>query len=64
MAAKFKAGDLVELRSGGPVMTVERVSESFEMDDVWSYGCTWFAGDKHQHSSFTEAALKGAEDDD
>ena len=57
MAAKFKAGDLVELKSGGPVMTVE---DDSSMDK--SYKCSWFAGDKHQSNWFAEAALQSAGD--
>ncbi|WP_133365310.1 YodC family protein [Qipengyuania sediminis] len=56
--AKFKPGDLVELKSGGPVMTVEQ--ESYQ-DDKWE--CTWFAGDKHQHNTFAGVALKLAENE-
>jgi len=34
------AGDLVRLRSGGPLMTVEQVGKTtFDEDGVW---CTWF----------------------
>lgn len=54
---KFKAGDLVELKSGGPVMTVE---EMFMTDAR----CVWFAGDKHQSNVFALATLKAAEDDE
>jgi uncharacterized protein YodC (DUF2158 family) len=36
----FVAGDLVRLKSGGPLMTVEQVGKtSFDEDGVW---CTWF----------------------
>ena len=35
----FKVGDVVMLKSGGPVMTVKEVSP----DDIF---CTWFADDK------------------
>lgn len=55
MTSKFKPGDLVELKSGGPVMTVERVSE---LGRDASYFCSWFAGAKDNHKSFAEAALK------
>lgn len=54
--ATFKPGDLVELKSGGPVMTVEREGYS-----VNSWECTWFAGDKHQHNTFEGVALKMAD---
>ena len=63
MAAKFNSGDLVELKSGGPVMAVERVSPSFNDEGGSSYSCTWFAGDKHQHNQFEEAVLKLAENE-
>lgn len=37
---EFVAGDLVRLRSGGPLMTVEQVGKTtFDEDGVW---CTWF----------------------
>lgn len=57
MAAKFKPGDLVELKSGGPVMVVE---VDFRDD---SYKCSWFAGEKHQEHIFWGAALKSADDE-
>jgi uncharacterized protein YodC (DUF2158 family) len=62
MASKFKAGDLVELKSGGPVMTIEKVHTGFG-NEMPSYACTWFAGAKENHKNFTEAALKKADDD-
>lgn len=60
--AKFKAGDLVELKSGGPVMTIEKVNTSFSSDEV-SYACSWFAGAKDNKKVFAEPALKAAEID-
>ena len=61
---KFDAGDLVQLKSGGPVMTVEKLV--IDHRQVWSgyYGCSWFAGAKDNHRNFAEAALKAAEVDD
>jgi uncharacterized protein YodC (DUF2158 family) len=38
---EFKAGDLVKLKSGGPVMTVVEVDE----DEVL---CVWFPSDDHR----------------
>lgn len=61
MAAKFKPGDLVELKSGGPVMTIEKAHTGFS-DEVPSYSCTWFAGAKENHKIFAEPALKKADD--
>ena len=56
-SAKFKPGDLVELKSGGPVMTVEE--ENKFQDDKWD--CIWFAGEKHQSNTFAGMSLKLAE---
>jgi uncharacterized protein YodC (DUF2158 family) len=49
----FKPGDLVRLRSGGPVMTIAHWSE---MNEQWS--CRWFDGPKHQAESFPSEALE------
>ena len=61
MAQKFKAGDLVRLKSGGPVMTIEKVN--FDYYKAWegTYNCSWFAGAKDNHRSFAEEALEAAE---
>lgn len=56
MANKFKPGDLVELKSGGPVMTVERVN-NIHSGEI-TYSCSWFAGAKDSHKIFAEAAIK------
>jgi uncharacterized protein YodC (DUF2158 family) len=48
MAAKFKVGDIVQLKSGGPKMTVE----STESYGDKSIECAWFAGAKREHSVF------------
>lgn len=44
MADKFKAGDLVQLKSGGPKLTLESIESS-----GWVY-VTWFAGSKHERA--------------
>jgi uncharacterized protein YodC (DUF2158 family) len=61
---QFKPGDLVELKSGGPVMTIEK--PNFDIYEVWegTYSCSWFAGDKHQHNRFAQAALRPAKADE
>lgn len=60
----FNPGDLVQLRSGGPVMTVEKAATDYA--NIWtgSYACSWFAGAKDNHRNFAEAALKAATLDD
>jgi uncharacterized protein YodC (DUF2158 family) len=49
----LNVGDLVVLRSGGPVMTVEGVG----MDRESAY-CAWFSGKKLEHGSFNVATLE------
>lgn len=48
---KFKNGELVQLKSGGPVMTVE----SLEMNQ--RYYCKWFAGSKLNNGYFDSESL-------
>jgi len=60
----FFIGDIVELRSGGPLMTVTGYAEkssgesdSGELDDAYPV-CTWFDTDlRRQTAAFPEAAL-------
>lgn len=59
--AKFVPGDLVQLKSGSPVMTVEKLDLDFYEQWKGDYSCSWFAGAKNNHRSFNEAALKAAE---
>lgn len=47
---KFKAGDIVQLRSGGPTMTVDSEGKS----DV---RCFWFAAAELRNGSFSPASL-------
>ena len=54
MSQTFKAGDLVQLKSGGPKMVIEK-SADFE---VGAWECSWFAGAKNNTRNFQEAALK------
>ena len=53
--AKFKVGDTVRLRSGGPVMTVVNPEAS-----ATSAFCTWWHGGTFASASFKEEALKEA----
>jgi uncharacterized protein YodC (DUF2158 family) len=54
MATEWNRGDLVQLKSGGPVMTVqERLSSP-------SYRCQWFAGKKLESGVFPTEALHAA----
>lgn len=49
----FKIGDVVQLKSGGPLMTV------FEIDGS-SVHCRWFDGHDEKASSFPSEMLKAA----
>jgi uncharacterized protein YodC (DUF2158 family) len=57
--AKFKVGDTVQLKSGGPKMTITTVRGSGP--DI-SYYCKWFNGKKLDHASFEEKILIAPEE--
>lgn len=49
----FKPGDLVVLKSGGPIMTVDTVNtDIFDDDKVTGVLCAWFVGDKLERARF------------
>jgi uncharacterized protein YodC (DUF2158 family) len=50
---KFKIGDIVKLKSGGPDMTVQRFDAAYVY-----YTCQWFAGKKLESGNFEEASLE------
>lgn len=55
MADKFNVGDIVQLKSGGPKMTVEKIgAESYDRSQVY---CTWFSGSKHAQNDFNPDTL-------
>jgi uncharacterized protein YodC (DUF2158 family) len=51
----FKPGDTVRLRSGGPIMTVERLGVAGGEDTVW---CVWFEKTKQERGYFAPAVLE------
>jgi uncharacterized protein YodC (DUF2158 family) len=58
MADNFKAGDIVQLKSGGPKMTVTQAGEdSTGALTVW---CSWFEGKMQKGGTFPPEALKRA----
>jgi uncharacterized protein YodC (DUF2158 family) len=60
--ASYKTGDLVELRSGGPVMTVEAFFKGSVLDsNVPTVRCQWFSGKKLEEGDFPVGSLKPAE---
>ena len=48
----FKAGDIVQLKSGGPKMTI-----SSGPDDHLYYHCQWFSGTKLSFGRFPLSSL-------
>ncbi|MDF4005307.1 DUF2158 domain-containing protein [Luteibacter sp. PPL552] len=53
MAEQFKPGDRVQLKSGGPIMTVN------EIYDNGRVGCEWFdSKEQHQERTFTPETLE------
>lgn len=49
----FQIGDIVKLKSGGPDMTVQRLTDAYGQ-----YTCQWFAGKKLESGNFKEASLE------
>lgn len=56
MTGAFKKGEIVQLKSGGPKMTVDEVSP-FEVE------CVWFAGAKRESAMFSTETLMSVPDD-
>jgi uncharacterized protein YodC (DUF2158 family) len=59
--AVIKSGDLVVLKSGGPVMTVDTVNTDI-LDDTEVTGvlCAWFVGEKLERVRFDHRTLEPA----
>ena len=54
----LKPGDLVVLKSGGPVMTVDAVNtDVFDDDKITGVLCAWFVGNKLERARFDPGAL-------
>lgn len=56
MASEFKVGDIIQLKSGGPKMTVQ------SLPDVRGgyIRCQWFAGSKLESGAFPPDSLEPA----
>ena len=70
MGTKFKIGDIVVLKSGGPRMTINKLilkrnvahtMSGFNDDFEGEYECKWFEGKEGKTDSFQENALELAE---
>lgn len=60
MSGQLVVGDVVRLKSGGPVMTVTTVGEHYGTPTIW---CTWFDQKGSQNGTFPPAALRKEEDE-
>lgn len=58
MAPKFKPGDIVQLKSGGPAMTISEVTTDYSGNPNGKYRCEWFKGASNERSVFEEETLK------
>jgi uncharacterized protein YodC (DUF2158 family) len=59
MNQTFKPGDLVRLKSGGPLMTLHQASH-----DGSTVYCQWFVSGKLQMGQFPPSSLKLDSEDD
>lgn len=53
--ANVKAGDTVKLKSGGPLMTIERIERDASGDPYAT--CSWFKGEERKRENFSLDAL-------
>ena len=59
MADEFQAGDTVELKSGGPQMTIESIHNYGRADKPdMKAQCVWFEGKKKQEAVFALHTLE------
>ena len=59
---RFKSGDLVVLKSGGPTMTVDTVNtDIFDDNKTTGILCVWFVGEKLERVRFDHRAVEHAQ---
>ncbi len=68
MDHEFKAGDVVQLRSGGPNMTIERIGKERVSSSTDAARCVWFEGEgakrKQVAAYFEFVTLRLADNDE
>jgi uncharacterized protein YodC (DUF2158 family) len=58
MAQTINAGDVVQLKSGGPLMTVKSVGDNYGTLTAW---CVWFEGTKKMEGAFPVITIQLAD---
>ena len=61
MVNKFKIGDVVQLRSGGPLMTIEAIEMYGSEGTEEKATCIWFEGSKTHSQLFATVLLVSAD---
>lgn len=56
--ADFNVGDVVQLKSGGPLMTVHNISDCSPMGPNPGLLCVWFDGSKKVEDVFDPRAVE------
>lgn len=54
MTGDIRPGDMVQLKSGGPSMSVARIENEH---GIWRASCSWLDGKKKQTRTFPTALL-------
>jgi uncharacterized protein YodC (DUF2158 family) len=54
---KFKVGDKVTHKSGGPILVINQVAIAKLNSNPFTYRCQWFNGKKLEYGFFAEAEL-------
>ncbi len=57
--AEIRVGDVVSLKSGGPIMTVSDIGDHYGTQKAW---CDWFDGKKVVHGTFPLTSLRKEEE--
>jgi uncharacterized protein YodC (DUF2158 family) len=58
----FKSGDLVVLKSGGPVMTIDTVNtDIFDDSKITGVLCAWFVGTRLERVRFDHSEIEPAQ---
>ena len=62
MAKAYKKGDLVQLKSGGPAMTIHKApgdaADVYPHRPLEEYHCVWFKGANKEFGFFAEHVLQ------